>query len=183
MIHWCLTVLVTVLVASPAYAGVYKCVEDGTGKITFSDVPCPSNAAGGRIVVKPTNQFDGSGYRREADRERQQDALAAQRAEQDRFEGSGTNYRQPIPQAQPLVAVPVKPGPTSWETCRQMGMTSPVDCKRYDTDPLFRAKINRANGIETYTPTPAAAPAPPAMDMQTTRKCTDSRDFNCIKKW
>jgi hypothetical protein len=57
-----------------AQAGVFKCVEDGTGKISFSDVPCHGKASGGQIVVQPTNQFDGSGYRREAAMERWRDA-------------------------------------------------------------------------------------------------------------
>jgi hypothetical protein len=71
----CSLIFTALLAASlPAHAEFYKCVEDGTGKISFSDVPCHGKDSGQRITVKPTNQFDGSGYRREAARERQQDA-------------------------------------------------------------------------------------------------------------
>lgn len=59
--------------AGAAHAQVYKCKEDGTGKITFSDVPCHGKNAGHAVDVRPTNQFDGSGLRQEAERERWQE--------------------------------------------------------------------------------------------------------------
>ncbi len=58
------------IITGSAYAQVYKCKEDGTGKITFSDVPCHGKNSGHTVEVIPANQFDGSGLRARADQER-----------------------------------------------------------------------------------------------------------------
>lgn len=49
-----LTFLIAAWVAMPAHAGVYKCVEDGTGKISYSDVPCHGKESGGYVEVEPS---------------------------------------------------------------------------------------------------------------------------------
>ena len=69
--------LILFAIASPVQAQVYKCAESGTGKITFSDVPCHGKNSGHAIEVKPTNQFDGSGLRRQAERQRWEDRSRA----------------------------------------------------------------------------------------------------------
>lgn len=58
------------LPAAPALAQVFKCVDDKTGKISFSDTRCDTRSSGGRVQVKP-NTLDTSGsreqiYRRQA---------------------------------------------------------------------------------------------------------------------
>jgi hypothetical protein len=70
--------LALLVITGGAYAQVYKCRDDGTGKVTFSDVPCHGKSSGHAVEVKPANQFDGSGLRARADQERWVEA--AQRA-------------------------------------------------------------------------------------------------------
>jgi hypothetical protein len=101
------TFLAALLAASlPSHAGVFKCVEDGTGKITFSDTPCPSNAEGGRIVVKPTNQFDGSGYRQKAAEDRWEDAARYNRKAQEEQDAADARAEAAARRAQQQAAEP-----------------------------------------------------------------------------
>jgi len=60
-----------------ASAQVFKCIDDKTKKITFSDVPCPKTASGGYVDVRPTNQFDGGHLRQHSAQERAADARRA----------------------------------------------------------------------------------------------------------
>lgn len=60
-----------------AGAQVFKCVEDKTRQITFSDRGCPRSAAGEYVDVRPTNQFEGGHLRDYAAQDR---AAEAQRA-------------------------------------------------------------------------------------------------------
>lgn len=47
-----LVVLVFSTLAAPAWA-IYKCKDPATGKTTYSDVPCPADASGGRTNIRP----------------------------------------------------------------------------------------------------------------------------------
>ena len=57
-----LTSLVWPLVSS---AKVQKCVDPGTGKITFSDLGCSTGEESTAVRVSPANSIDGSQYRQQ----------------------------------------------------------------------------------------------------------------------
>lgn len=50
-----LSILIAACLALPVHAGVYKCVENGTGKVTYSDVPCHGKDSGGYVEVEPSS--------------------------------------------------------------------------------------------------------------------------------
>lgn len=54
-----------ILFSSFADAQVFKCVEERTGKISFSDVPCHGKDSG-RVVDASPNTVDSSGSREQA---------------------------------------------------------------------------------------------------------------------
>ncbi|MDO9597010.1 MAG: DUF4124 domain-containing protein [Azoarcus sp.] len=58
-------ILIAALVSTSADAQVYKCKEDSTGKVTFSDVPCHGKNAGGSVNLHE-NTLDTSGSREQA---------------------------------------------------------------------------------------------------------------------
>lgn len=74
MLRTALAVAALFAVLDPAVAQVYKCKEDGTGKISFSDAPCQGKNVGDAIAVQPANQFDGSRLRQEAARRQWEEA-------------------------------------------------------------------------------------------------------------
>lgn len=53
------------LAALSTHAQVYKCVEDKTGRISFSDIPCHGKTSGSHIDATP-NTLDYSGSREQA---------------------------------------------------------------------------------------------------------------------
>ena len=67
-----------VLPAGPALAQVFKCVDDKTGKISFSDTRCDTKSTGGRVEVKP-NTMDTSGSREQIYRQQAREYQAAQK--------------------------------------------------------------------------------------------------------
>ncbi|AYH45890.1 DUF4124 domain-containing protein [Azoarcus sp. DN11] len=60
-----ITLLLMLGLVAGAHAQVYRCVEDGTGRITFSDMPCHGKATGREIDVTP-NTLDASAGREQA---------------------------------------------------------------------------------------------------------------------
>lgn len=60
-----LALLAVISLAGPAHAQVYKCKENGSGKITYSDVPCHGGNTGRDVDVRD-NTLDTSGSREQA---------------------------------------------------------------------------------------------------------------------
>lgn len=60
-----LALLAAISLSGIAHAQVYKCSEDGSGKITYSDVPCHGRNAGRHVDVQD-NTLDTSGSREQA---------------------------------------------------------------------------------------------------------------------
>lgn len=66
---------------------------------------------------------------------------------------------------------------TSWDTCRKLGLTSVVDCKRYDEDPAFRAQVRQSIGLNSETSgraLPAPAPQPSVITSCDNGGCWDN---------
>lgn len=63
MLAWALLALPV----APAAAQVFKCVDDKTGQVSFSDTRCDTRSSGGRVQVKP-NTLDTSGSREQISR-------------------------------------------------------------------------------------------------------------------
>lgn len=60
-----LALLAAIALSGTAHAQVYKCKEDGSGRITYSDVPCHGRNAGQHVDVQD-NTLDASGSREQA---------------------------------------------------------------------------------------------------------------------
>lgn len=60
-----LALLAMICFSATAHAQVYKCKEDGSGKITYSDVPCHGKNTGRDVAVRD-NTLDTSGSREQA---------------------------------------------------------------------------------------------------------------------
>jgi len=64
----CVAAIAALLAAAPTWAQVHKCT-DVTGKTTFSDTPCPTNAKSanqvlGRNATEKADEPEDAGYRR-----------------------------------------------------------------------------------------------------------------------
>lgn len=101
-----LVALVLLSASCMAHAQVFKCVDDKTKKITFSDVPCPKTASGGYVDVRPTNQFDGGHLRRYS----AEDRIREQRREVEReIERQERRERDQIKEAEATREALMKP--------------------------------------------------------------------------
>lgn len=67
-----LTALAIAALCSSAHAQVFKCIEDGSGKITYSQYPCHGRDSGRYVDLKSANTFDGGHLRRRAQDDRMQ---------------------------------------------------------------------------------------------------------------
>lgn len=82
------------LASLSAHAQVYKCREDGTGKVTYSDAPCHGRHSGQYLDLKD-NTLDTSGSREQAMRSQMRDM----QGQIDRLERRGTP-QQPVGRTQ-----------------------------------------------------------------------------------
>lgn len=145
--------------ACSAHAEFYKCVEDGTGKISFSDVPCHGKDSGGRIVVRPTNQADGSVNRRKAAEDRWDDAQrSARRAEEAPSQASNASSK-------------------GQDACAAARKSLTDVAESYKKDP---AEI-KAKKSAMYVA--CGIPEPPTVNVQSPpmRRCADKDDWNCVR--
>lgn len=56
---------ITALNATPADAQVFRCKDERTGRIAYSDIPCSGSTAGGAVNIQQ-NTLDTSGSREQA---------------------------------------------------------------------------------------------------------------------
>ncbi len=70
------------LMANIAHAEVFKCVDESTGKTTFTDTACPDKRAGNYIPVRTANGDSGSAADLIEYQRQENEALRAQLAEQ-----------------------------------------------------------------------------------------------------
>lgn len=76
-----------------AHAQVYRCVEGGTGKITFSDIPCHGRATGRQVDATP-NTLDSSASREQALRSEVQELRDKLREQQQASQAETTGRTQ-----------------------------------------------------------------------------------------
>lgn len=60
-----LLAILATLHALPASAQVFRCIDAGSGRVTYSDVPCQDDKAGGAVIIQQ-NTIDTSGSREQA---------------------------------------------------------------------------------------------------------------------
>lgn len=87
--------------SGPVVGQIHKC-KGPDGRITISDLPCPTDAKGEQIQVRSGNSMDSSADRRAATNFRQQaefDALSRDPPDECRFEGKSKRTRELAPLA------------------------------------------------------------------------------------
>ena len=73
---------------------------------------------------------------------------------------------------------------TDWSTCRDMGLSSLVECKKYDEDPVFRAQVRQKLGLPVeiiVQEIPAQGPPPSPISSCDNSGCRDNRGNRYVR--
>lgn len=93
-----LAVAGVMFLSAPAWAQVFKCVEERSGKVVFSDVPCHGKTSGRAVDATP-NTIDASGSREQALRREVQEL----RERMGNYESASKAGRSPSDQQSPRI--------------------------------------------------------------------------------